>query len=205
MEVNIYNKRKHPFSSSHFALKCIIINLYFYVFPIYVSNLYFLSFSNPFFCILKLIGLDLGCHPPLILLKLSACAYDFRTIARTSLSKNRKCAWLAAVIRFVFVHFSSCIFGFLGWWIVFFWIYFIYVFKIGDWLSIDEHRTPSLFSSVYIIYQLFDQRKASNKLHKGIGNPHKNSALEASINISHVESINNPSYTKKKNQSLHQL
>jgi hypothetical protein len=29
---------------------------------------------------------------------------------------------------------------------VFFWICFIYVFKIEDWPSIDEHQTP-LFSS----------------------------------------------------------
>jgi hypothetical protein len=99
--------------------------------------------------------------------------------------------------------FSSCIFGFLGPRIVFFWICFIYVFKIGDWPSIDEHRTPLLFSSgyepgeFYIVCQLLDQSNASNKHHKDICNPHKNSAPEASTNIDHVESINNPSKTKK--------
>jgi hypothetical protein len=52
----------------------------------------------------------------------------------------------ALFVLYLFI-FSSCILGVLGWGIVFFWICFIYVFKIEDWPSIDEHRTPSLFSS----------------------------------------------------------
>jgi hypothetical protein len=51
--------------------------------------------------------------------------------------------------------FSSCIFGFLGSRVVFFWICFIYVFKIEDWPSIDEYRTPSLFSSGSDSHDLF--------------------------------------------------
>jgi hypothetical protein len=49
-----------------------------------------------------------------VMLKQSAGAYDFRTIAKTSLSKNRKCARIAAVIRFVF--FSFLVLAFLGFW-----------------------------------------------------------------------------------------
>jgi hypothetical protein len=47
------------------------------------------------------------------MLKQSAGAYDFRTIARTGLFKNRKFARLAAVIRFVLFIFSLV---FLGFW-----------------------------------------------------------------------------------------
>jgi hypothetical protein len=69
-----------------------------------------------------------------------------QSLELASLKIGNARGWPLLFVLYLFIF--SCIFGFLGQRIVFFWICFIYVFKIGDWPPIDEHRTPSLFSSI---------------------------------------------------------